>query len=107
VQLQVPGCPYVAMKTYQGYGPWLGHYSALDVAIAYLERFGCQPESIEWEKPGMWLAGPIETKPATAQALGGSAVAAAPSVEANEQPGESVTPTWQEGQMQWTQVSLI
>jgi len=95
-----PGCNYA------GYVPHLGHHSALDVAVAFSERFGQQPAEVLWCKPGMWMAGPIEIKPATVSAVEANAVAAAPAVEATE-PMDSVPPTGPDGQTQPMQLSLI
>ena len=93
-----PGCNYA------GYIPHLGHYSALDVAVAFLESFGSQPAEVLWCKPGMWMAGPIENKPATASAVEANAIAEAQAVGAIE-PADSVMPAGLDGQP--TQLSLI
>ncbi len=91
---------------YAGYVPHLGHYSALDVAVAFLKSFGHQPEQVLWCKPGMWMAGPVEIKPATASAVEANAIAEAPAVEAQE-PADSVMPTGPDGQTEPMQLSFI
>lgn len=91
-------------RDYQGYMP---PATVETVRAAYALRHGSEPAEVLWCKPGMWLAGPIETKPAIASPVEGNAIAAAPSVEANEQPTESLLAAGLEGQAQWTQQSLI
>lgn len=95
-----PGC------TYAGYHPWQGHIKADEVAAAFTKKYGHAPAEVLWCKPGMWMAGPIEIKPATASAVEANAIAAAPDVEAQE-PADSVPPTGLDGQTQPAQLSLI
>ena len=90
--------------TYAGYHPWQGHIKRDEVAAAFAKKFGFAPATVLWCKPGMWMAGPIETKPATASAVEANAIAEAQAVGAIE-PADSVPPAGPDGQP--LQLSLI
>lgn len=94
------------MNDYQGYDAEPPHRSALDVAIAFLAKWGRQPAVIEWQKPGMWLAGPVE-KNAPASCLTAEAGAPAQLAVGVRAPDVSIPASGQEGNGEWTQPNLI
>jgi hypothetical protein len=95
-----PGC------TYAGYHPWQGHIKRDEVRADFTKKFGYEPAEVLWCKPGMWMAGPLEEKTATASAVEANAVAEAQAVGAIE-PADSVPPTGPDGQTQPAQLSFI